>query len=100
MGGRCRFLRPETARSPPKQKRPPEGGPSHALEVAVADRELQVPAHGPEDHVRRKAEAAEGGLVGGHGQGSWIGAGERCLSPLRALRLMQQIRIGARAFLS
>src|SRR3954469_2840776 len=31
----------------------------HLLKVAVADRKLKVPAHGPEDHVRREAEAAE-----------------------------------------
>src|SRR3954466_14256583 len=31
----------------------------HQLEVAVADRELQVPAHRPEDDLGRKAEAAE-----------------------------------------
>src|SRR5215218_6567445 len=31
----------------------------HPFEVAVADRELQVPAHGPQDHLGREAEAAE-----------------------------------------
>src|SRR4051812_15989375 len=31
----------------------------HGLEVAVADRELQVPAHRPQDHLGREAEAAE-----------------------------------------
>ena len=31
----------------------------HPLEVAVADRELQVPAHGPKDHLGREAKAAE-----------------------------------------
>src|SRR4051812_30744686 len=31
----------------------------HQLEVAVADRELQVPAHRPEDDLGREAEAAE-----------------------------------------
>ena len=40
----------------------------HPFEVAVADRKLQVPAHGPEDHLGREAEAAEcpGGV--GHGR--------------------------------
>ena len=32
----------------------------HALEVAVADRELQVPAHRPEDHLGRETIAAKG----------------------------------------
>jgi EamA-like transporter family len=32
----------------------------HGLEVAVADREGQVPAHRPEDDLGREAEAAEG----------------------------------------
>src|SRR4051812_45921622 len=32
----------------------------HQLEVAVADRELQVPAHRPQDDLGREAEAAEG----------------------------------------
>jgi hypothetical protein len=31
----------------------------HALKVAVADRELQVPAHHPKDDLGREAEAAE-----------------------------------------
>src|SRR4051812_3723863 len=31
----------------------------HALEVAVADRELQVPAHRPKDDLGREAEAAK-----------------------------------------
>src|ERR1044071_9960238 len=29
----------------------------HGLEVAIADRELHTPAHGPEDHLGREAEA-------------------------------------------
>jgi predicted TIM-barrel fold metal-dependent hydrolase len=41
----------------------------HALEVAVADRELQVPAHRPQDDLGREAEAAERPGVG-HGRGS------------------------------
>src|SRR4051812_25815878 len=36
----------------------------HALEVAVADRELQIPAHRPEDNLGREAEAAERPGVG------------------------------------
>ena len=39
----------------------------HGLEVAEADSELQVPAHRPEDHLGREAEAAEGPGVG-HGR--------------------------------
>ena len=31
----------------------------HELQIAVADREPEVPAHGPEDHLGGKAEAAE-----------------------------------------
>jgi hypothetical protein len=44
----------------------------HLLEVtvAVANRELQILAHGTEDHVRWEAEAVEG-LGGGHGRWSW-----------------------------
>ena len=43
----------------------------HALEVTIADRELEVPAHRPEDDLGREAEAAErpgvghGGALGG-----------------------------------
>src|SRR3954468_17298536 len=37
----------------------------HPFEVAVADRKLQVPAHGPEDPLGREAKAAEcaGGVM-------------------------------------
>src|SRR3954468_3174868 len=38
----------------------------HPFEVAVADRELQVPAHGPQDHLGRKAEDPKRS-GGGHG---------------------------------
>src|SRR4051794_31026463 len=38
----------------------------HGLEIAVADRELQVPAHRPEDHLGREAEAPKRS-GGGHG---------------------------------
>src|SRR5215210_6541588 len=31
----------------------------HQLEIAVADREHQVPAHGPEDHLGRELPALE-----------------------------------------
>jgi hypothetical protein len=31
----------------------------HQLEVVVADRELQIPAHRPENDLGREAEAAE-----------------------------------------
>ena len=44
----------------------------HALKVAVADRELQVPAHRPQDDLGREAEAAERPGVG-HEQRSRIG---------------------------
>src|SRR3954447_22568849 len=46
----------------------------HGLEVAVADRELQVPAHGPEDHLGREAEAPKRS-GGGHGGYSRKGDG-------------------------
>jgi len=36
----------------------------HVIEVAVADRELQVPAHRPQDDLGREAEAAERPGVG------------------------------------
>jgi hypothetical protein len=36
----------------------------HPLQVAVADRELQVPAHRPKDDLGREAKAAEGPGVG------------------------------------
>src|SRR3954452_576764 len=51
----------------------------HELQVAVADRELQVPAHRPEDDLGRETEAAEGPGVG-HEQCSRIGG--RWGSPL------------------
>src|SRR3954453_6319475 len=38
----------------------------HGLEVAVADRQLQIPAHGPQDHLGREAEAPKRS-GGGHG---------------------------------
>ena len=47
-------------------------GGEHALEVAVADRELQVPPDRPENDLGREAEAAEGPGVG-HEQRSRIG---------------------------
>src|SRR3954454_8518278 len=46
----------------------------HGLEIAIADRKLQVPAHGPEDHLGREAEAAECS-GGGHGGYSRKGEG-------------------------
>src|SRR4051812_41416008 len=56
----------------------------HRLEIAIADRKLQIPAHGPEDHLGREAEAPERS-GGGHGQYSRNGDGrstaptwERC----------------------
>ena len=44
----------------------------HLLEVAVADRELQVPAHRPKDDLGREAEPAERPGIG-HEQRSRIG---------------------------
>ena len=41
----------------------------HALELAVANRELEVPAHRPEDHLGREAIAAERPGIG-HGRRS------------------------------
>src|SRR3954453_7966521 len=46
----------------------------HPLEVAVADRELQIPAHGPEDHLGREAKAPKRS-GGGHGGYSRKGEG-------------------------
>ena len=49
---------------------------THGLEVAVADRELEIPAHGPQDHLGGKAAAAEcsasvmSGALGEDGGGS------------------------------
>src|SRR4051812_29400058 len=43
----------------------------HGLEIAIADRELQVPAYGPEDRLGRKAEAAE--CPGGVGHDGTLG---------------------------
>jgi hypothetical protein len=42
----------------------------HALEVAVADREPQVPAHRPKDDLGRETEAAERPGIGHAGQRS------------------------------
>src|SRR5215204_7117068 len=44
--------------------RPDAAVGEHQLQVAVADRELQVPAHRPEDDLGREAEAAERPGVG------------------------------------
>ena len=67
----------------------------HALEVAVADRELQVPAHRPEDDLGREAEAAERPGVG-HERCSRRGwRRERRSYPLTGRRSTQQIRAGA-----
>src|ERR687893_2943244 len=52
----------------------------HGLEVAVADRELQVPAHGPEDYLGREAEAAERS-GGGHRRYSGRTDGRSTLLP-------------------
>src|SRR4051794_23647452 len=47
----------------------------HSFEVAVADRELQVPAHGPEDHLGREAEAAECAAFTANGRSPvWVAA--------------------------
>src|SRR4051812_9512789 len=46
----------------------------HGLEVAVADRELQIPAHGPEVHLGREAEAPKRS-GGSHGRYSRKGEG-------------------------
>src|SRR3954454_15129972 len=43
----------------------------HPFEVAVADRKLQVSAHGPEDHLGREAEAL--GCPGGGGHDGTLG---------------------------
>src|SRR3954466_5100284 len=62
----------------------------HQLEVAVADRELQVPAHRPEDDLGREAEAAEQPGIG-HKRRSRRGwRGERCSYPLTAPRSTQR----------
>ena len=54
----------------------------HALEVAVADRELQVPAHRPKDDLGREAEAAERPGIG-HEQRSRIGGRWGSAAPTR-----------------
>jgi len=53
----------------------------HGLEIAVADRELQVPAHRPQDHLGREAKAPErsGGM--GHGRRSRRGSSGSTLLP-------------------
>ena len=62
----------------------------HGLEVAVADRELEIPAHGPQDHLGGKAEAAECSGVG-HERCSRRGwRRERRSYPLRAPRSTQR----------
>ena len=58
----------------------------HALEVAVADRELQVPPHRPEDDLGREAEAAEEPGVG-HERCSEGGGGSA--APTRSRHLAQ-----------
>jgi hypothetical protein len=62
----------------------------HGLEVAVADGDLEGPAHGPEDDLGREAEAAE--RPGhGHERCSWIGGRwERPSYPLTARRSTQR----------
>src|SRR3954453_17704324 len=62
----------------------------HGLEIAIADRELQVPAHGPEDHLSREAEAAER-AGGGHGGYSRKGEG-RSTTPTWACSPAQRNR--------
>ncbi len=68
----------------------------HALEVAVADWELQIPPHRPEDHLSREAEAAEGPGVG-HARCSRIGGREGAPllpahgAPLNATDPLQEI---------
>src|SRR5688572_30323909 len=64
----------------------------HGLEVAVADAELEVPAHRPQDDLGRETEAAEG-PGGGHGRCSrreW--RRERRSYPIPVHRSMQQSR--------
>src|SRR3954454_1162599 len=65
----------------------------HPFEVAVADRQLQVPAHGPKDHLGREAKATECAGSVGHEQYSRRNAGGSTV-PTRAPppRSMQQIR--------
>jgi hypothetical protein len=43
----------------------------HSLEIAIADRELQVPAHRPQDYLGREAKAAE--RPGGVGHDGTLG---------------------------
>src|SRR4051812_49403882 len=58
----------------------------HGLEVAVADRELQVPAHRSQDHLGREAKAAERS-GGGHGRCSRRGDDGSTLLPGHAAPL-------------
>ena len=55
----------------------------HQLEVAVADREPEAPAHRPQDHLGREAEATERPGVG-HGRCSRRGGGGRSAAPTRS----------------
>ena len=61
----------------------------HSLQIAIADRELQVPAHRPQDHLGREAKAAEcsGGVgherysrrdVGGSTAPTWARCPAQC----------------------
>src|SRR4051812_17084246 len=67
---------------------------THSLKIAIADRELQVPAHRPQDYLGREAEAAEysGGV--GHERYPRKNAGrEHRFYPGTLPRSMQQIPI-------
>src|SRR3954470_2261643 len=62
----------------------------HPFEVAVADRELQVPAHGPKGHLGREAEDPKRS-GGGHGWYSRRNKGRRT-APTRACCSAQRNR--------
>ena len=66
-------------------------GGEHALEVAVADRELQVPPDRPENDLGREAEAAEGPGVGHEQRSPTGGRWDRGL-PLNATEPFQSLK--------
>ena len=63
----------------------------HGLEVAVADRELQVPAHRPQDHPGREAEATERPGLRHEGCSPSVWRRERRSYPLTGRRSTQRI---------
>src|SRR5689334_12016868 len=64
----------------------------HQLEIAIADREHQIPAHGPQDHLGRELPALER-LALPHDTCAVIRLSRRLIYPIRTrLTNLQQIR--------